>query len=164
MLSRKVLIQNVQNLTDARYFAAWGVEYLSFTFKNDAELGNLITRCKEIVEWVEGPVLMGEFQEDDFMFIQAVIDELSLQAIVHPKESILHKIPSPVQKFISNVNGIYSISLPEVIQFQHVSDLSIQEIQDLSSNTGIILSSSEEEKVGFKSYDEIDEIFEMLEI
>jgi len=40
----------------------------------------------------------------------------------------------------------------------------IQKIQDLSSNIGLIISNSEEENVGFKLYDEIDEIFEMLEI
>ncbi|MEZ4910640.1 MAG: hypothetical protein R2774_07230 [Saprospiraceae bacterium] len=46
----KIKINNVQSLTDARYYAAMGVHYLGFSPSDVSPIA-----IKSIVEWVEGP-------------------------------------------------------------------------------------------------------------
>jgi len=55
VLARKVIVQNITNLTDARYFAAWGVDYLSFNMNAESEYYLPWEKISEIIEWVEGP-------------------------------------------------------------------------------------------------------------
>jgi phosphoribosylanthranilate isomerase len=69
MLKTKVKISKVNNLTDARYFAAMGVDYLGFCCNTGTEMYCAPSRIKEITEWVSGPQFVLEFdgwqQESD---------------------------------------------------------------------------------------------------
>ena len=51
----KVIATDIANLTDARYFAAWGVEAMAYTLDPDNPDSLSATQLKEIVDWVEGP-------------------------------------------------------------------------------------------------------------
>ena len=51
----KIKINKVNNLTDARYFAAMGADYLGFCCNLETERYCSPTRIKEIIDWVEGP-------------------------------------------------------------------------------------------------------------
>lgn len=51
----KIKINKVNNLTDARYFAAMGADYLGFCCNLETERYCSPTRIKEITDWVEGP-------------------------------------------------------------------------------------------------------------
>lgn len=163
MLSRKVLIQNVENLTDARYYSAWGVDYLSFLFVNDEALSDRIERFKEITEWIEGPKLLADFDESDFLFIEAVIKEIKIDGIIHKQSHVLQSVHTKYLSMIKNEAEIKSFSNHENVVFRNANTLSIPEINELPSDIGIILTGSKEEKVGLKSYEEIDDIFESLE-
>ena len=61
MLKTKVKISKVNNLTDARYFAAMGVDYLGFCCNTGTEMYCAPSRIKEITEWVSGPQFVLEF-------------------------------------------------------------------------------------------------------
>ena len=68
MLKAKVKISKVNNLTEARYFAAMGADYLGFCCNPSTERFCAPTKIKEIISWVEGPQFVMEFdgwQSDD---------------------------------------------------------------------------------------------------
>ena len=60
MLSKKIIIQNITNLSDARYFAAWGVDFISFNQDESSPYYASWDKIKEIKEWVEGPKILIE--------------------------------------------------------------------------------------------------------
>ncbi len=61
MLKTKVKINKINNLTDARYFAAMGVDYLGFCCNTGTEMYCAPNKIKEITEWVSGPEFVLEF-------------------------------------------------------------------------------------------------------
>jgi phosphoribosylanthranilate isomerase len=83
MLKTKVKISKVNNLTDARYFAAMGVDYLGFCCNTGTEMYCAPSRIKEITEWVSGPQFVLEFdgwqQETDI----ATLLETGIGQAVH---------------------------------------------------------------------------------
>lgn len=82
MLKTRVKAGKVNNLTDARYFAAMGVDYLGFCCNTGTELYCAPSKIKEITEWVEGPVFVLEFDgwqhEDE---IRAILESGLGQAL-----------------------------------------------------------------------------------
>ena len=54
----RIIATDVANLTDARYFAAWGVEAMAYNIDPNSENSLSPTQLKEIVDWVEGPKSM----------------------------------------------------------------------------------------------------------
>ncbi|MBC7885666.1 MAG: hypothetical protein H7X99_09340 [Saprospiraceae bacterium] len=83
MLKSKVKISHVNNLTDARYFAAMGADYLGFCANPGAERFCAPAKIKEITDWVSGPQFVLEFdgwqEEDD---IRSML-EMNLCHAVH---------------------------------------------------------------------------------
>ena len=67
MLKRKIIAQNITNLTDARDFAAWGVDYLSYNIQADSPYALSLVDIKEIIEWVEGPKTLIESNAIEFL-------------------------------------------------------------------------------------------------
>lgn len=53
----------IAHLTDARYFAARAVDYLGFNFEEGTEGYLDPIYMKAIREWVEGPKIVGEFEQ-----------------------------------------------------------------------------------------------------
>lgn len=186
----KIIATDITNLTDARYFAAWGVEGLAFNIDPLSENSLTPAQLKEIVDWVEGPKTI--IKLDGLDVPETLTDVIS-------SIDALHMIIGP---FIDSVNlpefkKVYRICTLEdgwqegnhlVLSFpQEISNITASQKEkiilltsqkevyldanftssDLSlinylGFTGIILKGGVEEKVGFKSYDELDEILEAV--
>ena len=214
MLKTRVKASQITNLTDARYFAAWEVEWLGFNFDKGSENYIQPQIMKAIKEWVEGPKLVGEFSfasaediriakemlELDMVQVGMFVEEETLKAldgvpvikeIVFHNEMTLADLENHFQQFDAYVeffllnfdkngitgemikNGQLGITPNDVLKIfqQHKTVLSIDlpenalsEILLLENLVGINVVGGEEEKVGVKSFDELDEIFEALEI
>jgi len=212
MLKSRIKASQITNLTDARYFAAWDVNWLGFNFEkgNDHYIApqNMIA----IKEWVEGPKFVGTFNMQDASEILESVKILGLDAVqlgmfatkelvqsltditifkeivveqnsdIESIEKTMADLADDVSYFILNFNknGIsYQMlksgkSLP-LDQLKNLFEtypiiLSIDnesnELDDLLETLqpyGLDLSGGEEEKVGLKSFDELDDIFEALE-
>ncbi|GJM33384.1 MAG: hypothetical protein DHS20C18_23850 [Saprospiraceae bacterium] len=214
MLKTKVKASSVTNLTDARYFAAWEVEWMGFNFDVGSESHIPAEMMKAISDWVDGVKIVGEFNLHTVDEIRAAIDLLNLDGIqvgmftdldallelrspvpvikeiVIEKESsaselqhILEAFQPQVEAFLINFdkNGIswedlrdsrpFSIAdlqkmaeeFPLLISIDLPADILI-EVVNLIPFYGLNFTGGEEEKVGLKSFDELDEIFETLEI
>ncbi len=212
MLKTKIKASNISNLTDARYYAAWYVDWLGFDLRASVENTLSLAEVKAIKEWIEGPVIVGEIDLLDFEKAKEIINFLELEAIqvgmytpiaqlqslqdytiikevvvepgmkVSDLEAHLAEYFDVVSYFLLDFdkNGIDWQQIKEGISFSveflqaicerqeillsiHHQPTEIEEILERIQPYGLSVKGGIEEKVGFKSFDEVDEIFEILE-
>ena len=213
MLKIKVKASDITSLTDARYFAAKEVEWLSFNFTEGAVGYIQPMKARAIFEWVEGVTIVGEFnnmtgdeinfytagwslkavQVGHFMLIEEVLKIKNVQII---KELVIEEFTNvdflrkellPFAPFVEafqlsfdknniswdtlkNPNSMITVEdLKEICdEFKIILSIDFQidtldEILELNLY-GINLKGGEEERVGVKSFDELDEILDGLEV
>ena len=191
-----IFAKSITNLTDARYFAAMGVDFLGFDIsgndKDTVDIGFLT----QVREWVEGPSIIGCVQGDESlnkltkMVVDGNLDGIYFNTI--PPESCLKSFDSierfielapgqiegpPINdlKLVLNTKDVLSImdhQPDRIIQFANQGNLFLNgDFDDSFFNSalfkykpGMILLGSEEEKTGFKSFEDLDRIFERLEM
>ncbi len=190
----KIKASKVSSLTDARYFAAAGVDYLGFCCNIGTELYCSPSKIREITAWVEGPEFVLELdgwqsEEEVHTIIQSELGQaLHFGAFAHYKKSfglpifqdfILENIGesdfSVVDFPVIRSDRSWNLLEPKEIEniknlcaLKHVFlDLpfSLAEWNQLYAEIpvhGIIVRGGEEEKTGFKSFEALDELFEVL--
>lgn len=212
MTKPKIKAASISNLTDARYFAAWGVDYIGLNLYSSPGFSLSKEQIAGIIEWVEGPVIVGEFGMIPAEDILEAIEAYKLQAIQvemffpsaelarfkhifliqelvlsNPEdfssvEPLLIQNSPYVDTFILNFekNGItwkqleahheellrQIRSLSDSVSFLLQVAFDPKDVASLILKTGaegFCLSGGEEEKVGYKSFEELDLIFEELE-
>lgn len=191
MLKTKIIAADLQNLTDARYFAAWLVDYMSFNL-SDPTLD--LPKIKEIMDWVEGPIFSAQYTGlENRSDIEAKLEALSIDHLIlgpYAKEELINSdwqvtktilLDEDLGEVIADRTYIVQSSkafgdipqekkskLSELCNSHNIyldcdfKPTEIQEILNLGI-TGLVLRGGEEEKVGVKSYDDLDEILEALE-
>jgi len=212
MLTTTVKASSISNLTDARYFAAWHVDWLGFDLTADGLAVLPLPEVKEIKDWIEGPKIVGELAVLDVEQSQQIIDFLALKYIqvgMHTPveylnslnvDSIIKEViiePTTtfeelkthlstyfdyVDSFLINFDknkldwsAVESGTTLTVAQLQEVcqqyevflsidfTPRNINNILKTMEPLGISVKGGMEEKVGLKSYDELDDLFELLE-
>ena len=214
MLRIKVKASSITNLTDARYFAAWEVEWLGFCLDPADERYVRPQVVNAIKEWVDGPKITGEFGLQSAADVKAAIELLGLDAVqLSPvmetqalidlqstvplireivierdadADELAHQLEMEqplVSAFLLNFdkNGItwadvrnghvFSVDFlrdacnlyPVLLSLDAGPGLLEELLEDVRP-LGLSLRGGEEEKVGFKSFDQLDEIFEQLEV
>ena len=184
MLEYLTLANDVNNLTDARYFAAWNVDWISFNLERHQ--GNKLDDLKAILEWINGPkiALKMDSWDPDLMF-QAK-DQVGIDAF-HIRAKVIEDIR--LFPLIVEVNDIMDVQNLTHAQVQCVLldavkpeklhlDL-IKSRPDTSfyfkyfeqfdrnilaqfENIGVAVAGGEEERPGYKSFDELDDFFESI--
>jgi len=171
----KIFARNIQHLTDARYFSAMGVDWMSFDLRPTSNFYISELAFEAIKEWVEGPgfciendgkeskvTVLRNFEEtnpshegvlqinvDDWMEYEKEI--ITTKAILLKTQDINHLIEN--RAFFETQKVPYYIDA-------NISAHEVQRIVDHLPNAGIVLYGAAEEKLGFKNYDEINEIIE----
>jgi len=213
MLTITVKASSVSNLTDARYFAAWHVEWLGFDLTTSGLERLSLPQVKEIKDWIEGPKIVGELEVLDIEQSQQIINFLALECIqvgMHTPVEYFNSltVSTIIKEVIIEATTTYaSLKQHLDIYFDYVDyflidfskntinwkslkegtgNLTWKELKEIcsqyevflnldytSKNTteivetinplGLVVKGGVEEKVGFKSFDELDEIFELLE-
>ncbi len=194
MLKTQILAAEVSNLTDARYFAAWGVDYVSFNCNEGEE--NFIGESKlvEIKDWIEGPQFLAYFNGlNEAHSMEELVDRTGLQGLVlgpftpdktikslDAEKLLKEYLESDARKLFEEKNQIHEdrYSLVPIVKTsrQRASDFFLEnvllDIEDLDLDTvkkiinlsqcGLVLRGGVEEKVGLKSFDFLDEVFDLL--
>jgi phosphoribosylanthranilate isomerase len=202
----------VNNLTDARYFAARGVEWLSFRL-GDAPDGISLLAAKAIAEWVDGVKIVGEFdfatalqilEANQSMHFDAVqvgmftpVNELEkLSNLTLIKEVVVEKNTTAVElmghyeanaqscayfllDFTKSGTDWAALQAGELLTVEFLNNLfhkkntilsldfqpsETQRVLDALRPFAFSLTGGEEEKIGLKSFDELDEILDQLEL
>ena len=148
-LKVQVIASNITNLTDARYFAAYGVQYLLFDL---TEIN--IAGIKEIIDWVSGPKTLLLFSTENSDDIDEAVLKLEPYAIGS----------KDAQLDLSYLDGhMKMMSLRD----ESETDIELEghpyTLFDASRDQShVILRGSTESKTGFKSFDDLDEILDSL--
>jgi len=180
MLSKKIIASNIRNLTDARYFAAWMVEYMSFDISAGSESYIGPENIKEIIEWLEGPEFIGNFcGHEDIKFILENKTLHALSGVITDKKSIVDDWDFAQGKLFYRTSQFELIrNLDTIVICDHQSaesytnaghevyidstSFSLELLDEPKLRAGFCLEGGEEIKTGLKSFDELDEIFEFL--
>ena len=211
MLKTKIKAGSITNLTDARYFAAWGVDWLGFDLVKGSENNLADQDVLTIKEWVDGVSFIGEVGLLDDLSVTEQIKTLGLEGIqfgqfsevaaIRSLPESMMRIQERVVEYVSQLksladwivarqdwvdaflldfskNGICWPDLDDAHRFDlkelcsrfpillamDVEPSQMTEIIELLNPLGFELKGGEEEKIGFKSFDNIDEIFEEIEL
>lgn len=213
MLTTRVKASSITNLTDARYFAAWEVEWLGFNLNIGTADYIEPHLVKAIKEWVDGVKIIGEFDLSSADHINDMVQALNLDgaqlgmftpldtfeeleyATTLFKEIVVEKgsteanirshmtdfapyVKAFVLNFEKNNIGMADLeqsvglgkdelallckSFPLLISMPS-SSAELADLLEEVTPLGISVKGGAEEKVGFKSFDELDELFEFLE-
>jgi phosphoribosylanthranilate isomerase len=215
MLATKVLASGITHLTDARYFAAWEVDYLAFPIGEGVTEGISWDYLNALREWVEGPTIVAELgQIDDGAAAAELLQqqkigtalitssapaaapekltEAGIDVISHVPVSG-HQSGEDVAEAIANHptaalvildfehGGItwndlvagHPFGLPELDALLRSRPCLLQisldgkdpvALKDAHPVSGFAVRGSSEEKVGYKSFDDLDDLFEGLEV
>lgn len=188
MIETNVKINNIQNLSDARYCSALGVRLLGFKIEASSQEENLLF-FQSISEWVAGVEFVAETNFYDkeivkkgFQYIEVTSFELIKQYSGSGLKLIFN---SPDLDIYSNEelfnNDVAYIILPQkeavalkesiekypqekiLVNADHLTKEEVIELTRLYPEIGISITGGEESRPGFKDYDEFSEILEALE-
>ena len=208
----KIKASHITSLTDARYFAAKEVEWLSFNFTEGTSSYIEPMKARAIIEWVTVPNIVGEFS-----FLSA--DEINFYTEGWGLQVVQVGIFTPISTVIAikNADVIKEIKIDELTEYDLLIEdllafspyvqafqlnfdtnnitwadiknqstpIDIKVLKSICKKFKIILSidfepfmlneilalnlyglnlkGGEEERTGVKSFDELDDIFDMLE-
>ena len=193
-----VKVGNVNNLSDARYCSAMGVNQLGFKLRDFGNNDSTIDNIKEIIRWINGVDIVAEFDNNDVEFINSIIkmelfDFIQLNHKIHindinidPKKiiiSINHNdefneffIDDFIKKFseisyliIENVELFTSSQLYKfsnnfkILINPTLSFIKNEDLINKYSLLGFNLFGSEEIKAGFKDYNSISDILDLIQ-
>ena len=191
----KVKINKVNNLTDARYFAAMGVDYLGFCCNTGTEMYCSPSKIKDITSWVQGPTFVLEFDgwqsEEEIKAIIAtelgqavhfgafatygdtfeipVFKDFILENLL---EADFSEVDYPVfrsdKNYLDLTDKELKVLKEELTAKKAFLDIhfdidTLPKILDTLPIYGLVIRGGGEEKIGFKSFEELDNIFEILE-
>lgn len=163
MLKLKVIAANITNLTDARYFAAYGVDYLLFDL-DEVDIKLIL----EIKEWVSGPGFLVLFGTKSIHMLEEALIRLDPQAFslkFGVNFNFDHLLPFyPVFSY-STVHDKIEI-LYDHISYQHIPPkLDNVETWITDQNIkGIVVCGGDEIATGMKRYDDLDVLFDEISI
>lgn len=154
----KVIAANITNLTDARYFAAWEVDYILF------DLDSLqIDQVKEICDWISGPQVLLLISGDSLTSTEEAILKIEPAAIASKNDVVKNEL-----NYLSGHIDFFEYKAQEGNISIRLNDEwynLCQDLDDLKNNTsdGIIIYGNYEEATGIKSFEDLDELFNFLD-
>lgn len=178
----ELFARNITNLTDARYFAAYLPTWISIDLlDNEPET---YQRLSEIQSWVEG--VSWAIEPLDVTHVEEAVEQLDVQGLIlHTVQQCL-EAPSHLKKFlmIHDTEDVEALIDREIIaglildparswnqKWLDMTEcwLMVHSMEDASTALkcadkikGIIVGGGPEEKVGYKSYSDMDSLLGKL--
>ncbi len=171
----KIKVNNIQHLTDARYFAAMGVNYMGFDLSglDGDEIELEFTKIAAIRDWVSGPELFISVDRADEEILElALKNKLNIIEVSHASPLFGHEdfqwfYRNGLSEKGENTFGVMDFdtwkesNYPEVF----VRGFGEEELLEIIERKalGVELEGSPEEKIGVKSYEFYDHVLNELE-
>lgn len=190
-LKTKVKAGNITNLSDARYCAGMGVDWLGFPSdridaKTFGEITGWVTGPQFILELSAGSISesLGEYSVDflqiDYTQLKEIqnvsnatfIVKLSILDWINAKAAISKNIDRISFLLLTDLNKSASSNQDTLDEIQSYADIfieldscnyTLEEVLDLSVS-GIGISGNQELKPGLKDYTELADVLERLEV
>lgn len=148
-MSLKVTVKvgSVNNLSDARYCAGMGVDFIGFDFSSSKSQIVTPEKFKEIAEWLSGVVFVAEFTDTNVNEIENVIAETGLSTIQIDKVDLIRSLDHLQTKVLltQNVNEIENIPGGLPIEYlvidgaETITDSQLQAIRRLGENYNVLI-------------------------
>jgi phosphoribosylanthranilate isomerase len=105
----KLKLGNVTNLSDARYAAAVGIEYIGFCFDPASENYIVPIKAKEIIDWITGSNIVAEFGNQTFDEIKDISELLHVDVIELNNSLLPDELPGFGKPVIKKLDvGVFS--------------------------------------------------------
>ena len=172
-MTHPILVRHITHLTDARYFAAMGVDWISMRLDADPKS---FMRWHSIRDWVEGLKLLAEPASGDEELLARVIIDAKPDGILLP-EGVDFEVPEDMilfkEGFPQNGNGFGIVRydsddpLPPIkggmffLEAEWTLEL-IKQVQAEGYEGGFCFYGGEEEVIGVRDYERMDEIIEWV--
>ena len=180
MSRNQILVRNIKHLTDARYFAAMGVDWMSMELNNDPAS---FMKWHTLKDWVEGVNLAAEINtEDDMLLAKTIIDAkpegIILTQLIGTEElsdielffdtHYIDRNKCPAGSFViihfddieaDSILGLSSFST--FLQHEWTPDL-LEFLLAAGYEGGICFSGGEEDATGMRDYEEMDELLALI--
>ncbi|HRI26753.1 MAG TPA: hypothetical protein PK239_00050 [Chitinophagales bacterium] len=126
-LKTRVKVNQITNLSDARYFATFA-EWVGFNLNPDDAHFLPVATARELIGWLYGPRIIGEFGSASADFINQTAVELGLDAIqtnlplnhqhLHPQIStVIRQIMVTPQTTVAELQNVLQESAPYTAYF-----------------------------------------------
>ena len=171
---------SVTNLTDARFFAAYDVDYMGFCFDPQSPDYISPTQALAISGWISGPKIVAELGNQDAENVKAIIEFFNPD-IIQIKESEIHLLNGNDHlPLIVETESIRDTLKPEnvlfyLLPFDQINaefDPPAYYMVDISNApsfdplttkiSAIQLKGSPEQEIGLKSFDKIAELLDVM--
>jgi hypothetical protein len=182
MSKNPILVRNISHLTDARYFAAMGVDWMSMELNGDPAS---FMRWHSFKDWVEGVKLAAEiYTNDEMLLAKAVIDAQPQGIIFHqaggsaglPDMQLFFDVSADVEPKVLPECSIRIMTYHPLIDMLSFLDLDPQttflqaewtpemlgSLLDAGYKGGICFSGGEEDATGMRDYEVMDGLLERL--
>ena len=133
-----VKVGNVNNLSDARYCSAMGVNQLGFKLSDFDNNDSTIDNIKEIIGWINGVDTVAEFDNNDVEFINSIIkmelfDFIQLNHKIHIND--INIDPKKIIISINHIDEFNEFFIDDFIKkFSEISYLIIENVELFTSN------------------------------
>ena len=183
MLKRSVIAADITNLTDARYFSSWGVDYLHFNLDH---LG--IDDVISIIEWVDGVDILLEFSVDSIGDLDKAMIIAKPFAVGASDKDIFEGLLGLGMEcklfFRFEKNGGQNSNIMVMSESEYIDPKTLQisptdqastfmvapsdqeamlNLLEQNQSFGFILQAEGELQTGMKNFDNMDAILEILE-
>ncbi len=179
MLKKKVLVNGISNLSDARYCAGMMVDFLSFELNENHEDSIPVDKIKEIKDWLSGPQIGGRLTEwtegidwetlkPDFLIItdESLLGKAQEKAPVIFFETSQSSISGNFDALIYTGDDLETMTdkvlIPIFVDLMSQNS-TLEELSENDKITGIGLRGQKESRPGFSQYDELMDALEALE-
>jgi len=182
MSANPILVRNIHHLTDARYFAAMEVDWISLELSNDSIS---FSKWHAMRDWISGLKFAAELKEPDESLVAKTIIDARPDGIISDSLDFVH-LTGGVDLFILtekllpvSSNHLYAQIIPYdplnfdegVLTFEAPALLYIEadwttelisELKDINYSGGFCFRTVSEEIVGVKDYAAMDEMIALI--
>ena len=153
------------------------MDYLGYNITPESPYNLPIDKINEIAGWVEGPKTLLEANAIEFLEgIDGHILNDAYSSLPLTKEAFFRTTLSEVEKGLPNGNYIIKIDSTDIPKLEKLSadrllgcnlylditDFDFDKLENLPAEHGLVIQGGEEEKVGVKSFDDLDKLYDWL--
>lgn len=171
---RQVIASGITNLTDARYFAAMGVDWMGFDLRTEPRIP--VEQMHAIMDWVEGPRWFVEIMQTppfdmpsnvEWVISSRKINDWQEASESSPEGQDGNKpllIDCGKELTTSEHETIETLAANNTVWIRAAwQEELLHEVFHRYPQVGIVLSGGTEEEVGVKDFEFMDVLFELLD-
>ncbi len=180
MRRNQILVRNIKHLTDARYFAAMGVDWMSMELNGDPAS---FMRWHTFKDWVEGVQLAAEIHIPDEMLLAKIIIDAKPDGIILDQVMDLEGV-STMQLFFDLQDADRDSFPAGSFKIMHFDEIDADRFLDLDPNKtflqcewtldlldqllidgylgGFCFSGGEEDTTGMRDYEQMDALIDRV--